>query len=111
MEREIYLFVIKRVGVDDLSIPRCRLGATIEVVAGFFRFYESEDISDEEESSDEDDGVSIDKSFISKSDEDNLEKCLRGKILLNEKDQQRAEELIKIGIERDIKCHSHFTNW
>jgi hypothetical protein len=53
----------------------------------------AEDISDEEESSDEDDGVSIDKSFISKSDEDNLEKCLRGKILLNEKDQQRAEEL------------------
>ena len=42
MEREIYLFVIKRVGVDDLSIPRCRLGATIEVVAGFFRFYESD---------------------------------------------------------------------
>jgi hypothetical protein len=28
MEREIYLFVIKRIGVDDLSIPRCRLGAT-----------------------------------------------------------------------------------
>jgi hypothetical protein len=23
MEREIYLFVIKRKGVDDLSIPRC----------------------------------------------------------------------------------------
>jgi hypothetical protein len=58
MEREIYLFVIKPKGVDDLSIPRCptvpvrsyylnksRLGATIEVVAvrsGFFRFYESE---------------------------------------------------------------------
>ena len=40
--------VIKRIGVDDLSIPRCRLGATIEVVAvrsGFFRFYESEEMN------------------------------------------------------------------